>query len=488
MVFSSLVFIYFFLPIVMVLYFFGGIRYKNIILFISGLVFYAWGEPFYICIMLLSTAIDYTAGRFMDKFDNDDKKRRICLLVSVIMNISLLAIFKYSDFFTNNINNIFHTSVTNPVILANKRINHIFPFSFGLSEDHVALPIGISFFTFQSMSYTIDLYLRKIKVQKSFIDFAAYVSMFPQIVAGPIVRYEDVAAELSSRTVNMSKISLGIGIFIKGLAKKVLLANSIGMLWTSVKSQDLTQISALTAWLGILAFTFQIYFDFSGYSDMAVGLGKMLGFNFPQNFDHPYISKSVSEFWRRWHITLGTWFKNYVYIPLGGNRKGKLRTLLNLLIVWGLTGMWHGASWNFILWGLYFGILIIIERIGFGKVLEKLPSPVSIAYTFLMAVFGWILFDTDSLTDAWHLFSAMFGGNAVGADSTGLYYLSEYIITLIICIFGATDIPMRLVSRAKRKAGTVSAYLSPALNAAALLVCTVFLADATYNPFMYFRF
>ena len=486
MVFSSLVFLYFFLPVVMIIYLFPDTKGRNIILLVSGLIFYAWGEPFYIIIMLLSTLIDFNAGLIMDKYSDDEKIRKRCLIVSVCMNLGLLAIFKYSDFIFDNISALAGTNVTNPVLLVNKGLNKLF--HFGLSEDRVKLPIGISFFTFQSMSYTIDLYRRNIKVQKSFVNFAAYVSMFPQIVAGPIVRYEDVAAELDSRSVNMSKIGSGTAIFIKGLAKKVLLANNIGALWTQVKGMDFTRISALTAWLGILAFTFQIYFDFSGYSDMAVGLGKMLGFRFPKNFDHPYVSKSVSEFWRRWHMTLGSWFRSYVYIPLGGNRKGKYRTYLNLLIVWSLTGMWHGASWNFILWGLFYGILIVLEKLGWSKILEKIPAPLSIAYTFILTVFGWVLFDTDTLADAGHFIGAMFGANGIGADGMGLYLLSANIIVFLICVFGATEIPSKLTKHLSEKSKGIYDYAVPVLNAAALVVCTAFLTDATYNPFMYFRF
>ncbi len=486
MVFSGLVFLYFYLPIVIILYLFLNNRGRNILLLISGLIFYAWGEPFYLVIMLLSTAIDYTAGRFMDKYDNDDRVRKICLIVSVCMNIGLLAVFKYSDFIFANLNNIPGVALENPVLAVNRGLNKAF--HLGLTEDHVKLPIGISFFTFQSMSYTIDLYHRNIKVQKSFVNFAAYVSMFPQIVAGPIVRYEDVAAELDSRTVNMSKIGSGTNIFIKGLAKKVLLANNIGAVWTAVKAQDFTEISALTAWLGILSFTFQLYFDFSGYSDMATGLGRMLGFRFPQNFDHPYISKSVTEFWRRWHMTLGLWFRNYVYIPLGGNRKGAARTYINLFIVWALTGLWHGASWNFILWGIFYGVLIMTEKAGWGKILEKLPAPVSILYTFLLAVFGWVLFDTDTLADAGHLFGAMFGANRIGADSFGVYTLTSNLLIFLVCIVGSTGIVPRFAADINGKLKGALDYAVPAVNAAILLICTAFLVDATYNPFMYFRF
>lgn len=499
MVFSSLTFLYYFLPVVLIVYIFlpnritvplGGDRHlvipaRNLLILLSGFFFYAWGEPFYVILMLFSTLIDYTAGRFMAKYDDNPAKRRLCLIVSVCMNVGLLAVFKYSDFIIDTVNGIFRSDITNPVILVNRAINDVY--NFGLSESRVALPIGISFYTFQSMSYTIDLYLRNIKVQKSFIGFTSYVTLFPQIVAGPIVRYEDVAAELDERTVNINKISEGICIFVKGLAKKVLLANNIGIIWTQIKAMDYGEISAATAWIGILAFTFQIYFDFSGYSDMAVGLGKMLGFNFPKNFDHPYLSRSVSEFWRRWHITLGTWFREYVYIPMGGNRKGQGKTIRNLLIVWGLTGLWHGASWNFILWGLYFGVLIVIERLGWGNVLKKLPSAVSGLYTFLIVVFGWVLFDTNTLSDAGRFFKAMFGGNGLG-DSTAAYYMASNIVIFLLCIFASTDLFGKLTAAFKKKKGKLFAGVTPAVTAAVLLLCTSYLVDATYNPFLYFRF
>lgn len=483
MVFSSLTFLYYFLPAVLIVYIMlpnritvNGIKIKgsplviparNLLILISGLFFYAWGEPKYVWIMIISTLIDYTAGRLIDRFDDSSKKRTAFLLVSVIMNLGLLAVFKYSSFIITNINGIF---------------------GLGIPDPKLSLPIGISFYTFQSMSYTIDLYMRKIKVQKSLIGFTSYVTLFPQIVAGPIVRYEDVAAEIEERTVNIGKISEGIGKFVKGLAKKVLLANNIGIIWTQVKAMDYGEISAATAWLGILAFTFQIYFDFSGYSDMAVGLGKMLGFNFPKNFDHPYMSKSVSEFWRRWHITLGTWFREYVYIPLGGNRKGIGKTVRNLLIVWGLTGLWHGASWNFLLWGVYFGILIVIERFGWGKVLEKLPAPISMLYTFLIAVFGWVLFDTATLTDAWNYIRAMFGAGGAFADSTSSYIFTSNAIVYALCIFASTDIFGKLVKLLRKKRRKLAEYAAPVAMVCVLLLCTAYLVDATYNPFLYFRF
>lgn len=470
----------------MIVYFFSSDKIRNVLIFITGLLFYAWGEPFYVCLMLFSTAIDYTAGRLMAKYDDDNKKRKICLIVSVCMNVGLLAIFKYSDFLIDSFNGVFGTSVTNPVVLVNKALNSLYPF--GLNEKRVELPIGISFYTFQSMSYTIDLYLRNIKVQKSFLNFASYVSLFPQIVAGPIVRYEDVANELESRTVNIAKISAGIGLFVKGLAKKVLLANNIGMVWTQIKAMDYSTISAATAWLGIIAFAFQIYFDFSGYSDMATGLGKMLGFEFPKNFDHPYISKSISEFWRRWHITLGSWFRSYVYIPLGGNRNGNFKTYRNLFITWALTGLWHGASWNFILWGLFFGVLIIIERLGFGKILEKLPSAVSMLYTFVMVLFGWVLFDTDTLADAGRYYAAMFGAGGSLVDSYARYTIASNAVMLVLCILISGGLGSRLISFCEEKNKRASAVAGVAVKIGGLLICTAYLVGATYNPFLYFRF
>lgn len=468
MVFSSLTFMFFFLTIVLVSYFLVPMKGKNIIILISGLFFYAWGEPKYVIIMVFSAAIDYCAGRLMDKYDDNQKRRTICLLVSVIMNLSLLGVFKYSSFIITNINGLTGLSIPDPKL---------------------ALPIGISFYTFQSMSYTIDLYMRNIKVQKNMLNFLSYVTLFPQIVAGPIVRYEDVAGEIDTRTITVSKVSEGIGTFIKGLAKKVLIANNIGAVWTMVKAMDYSGISTTTAWIGILAFTFQIYFDFSGYSDMACGLGKVLGFNFPQNFNYPYISKSISEFWRRWHITLGSWFRSYVYIPMGGNRKGLGRTIINLLVVWMLTGIWHGASWNFIVWGLYFGVLIIIERLFMGKVLEKLPAVISWAYTFILVVIGWVFFDIDGLGSAWNYLRAMFGANKVFLDNTSKYLFMSNILIFIICIITSTEIIKKLYEKVmKSKCATAVSYAMPVVQLATMVICTSFLVNATYNPFLYFRF
>lgn len=463
MVFSSITFLYFFLPAVLLIYYISPKKIKNIVLLLSGLFFYAWGEPVYVVIMIFSSFIDYAAGLIIDKYDDNQKKRTAALLVSLIINLGLLGVFKYSGFFAG---------------------------IFGIEIKQLPLPIGISFYTFQSMSYTIDMYMRKIKVQRSFLNFATYVSLFPQIVAGPIVRYEDVQNEIDSRKTNIFLLGEGAGIFVRGLSKKVLLANNIGLLWTEIKGMEYSELSAATAWIGILAFTFQIYYDFSGYSDMAVGLGKMLGFNFPENFDHPYISRSVSEFWRRWHITLGSWFKSYVYIPLGGNRCGKLKTLRNTLIVWGLTGFWHGASWNFIIWGLYFGGFIILEKIWLGKKLERLPSLLSIFYTFFIVVIGWVLFDTANLSSAGEFYKAMFGGNGKLFDSIAYYELKNYALIFLLCIIGSGNFMKNLYDKLKRSfsMSKVLSNVMPLVQTAMMLICTAFLVDASYNPFLYFRF
>ena len=471
----------------MIVYFFASDKIRNVLIFITGLFFYAWGEPFYVCLMLLSTAIDYTAGRLMAKYDDDNKKRKICLIVSVCMNVGLLAIFKYSDFLIDSFNGVFGTSITNPVVLVNKALNSLYPF--GLNEKRVELPIGISFYTFQSMSYTIDLYLRNIKVQKSFLNFASYVSLFPQIVAGPIVRYEDVANELESRTVNIAKISAGIGLFVKGLAKKVLLANNIGMVWTQIKAMDYSTISVATAWLGIIAFAFQIYFDFSGYSDMAIGLGLMFGFKFEENFNYPYISASITEFWRRWHISLGGWFRDYLYIPLGGNRVKPFSHVINILIVWAATGFWHGASWNFVLWGILYAALLLFEKyVLHPKIRFAVPMHI---YTLLFVMLGFVLFDSANVTDALASFKALFGfGGIPAADTASLYYLKSNIVLLVVAVIGATPLPKLLYEKIglRKYGGKILAVVTPLAALASVALCTAYLIDGSFNPFVYFRF
>lgn len=477
MVFSSLTFLFFgFLPITLIAYYLAPRRLKNAVILVSGLIFYAWGEPVYVLVLIASTLIDYTAGRIMDKFDKRDRIRLTCLIVSIVMNLGLLCTFKYLGFAIDTLNSWFKLEIPDPKL---------------------PLPIGISFFTFQSMSYTIDLYRRKIKVQKNAVSFMAFVTLFPQIVAGPIVRYGDIQNEINERTITEKMLGGGISRFITGLGKKVLIANQIGELWNEVKALDYSALSAVTAWLGILAFTFQIYFDFSGYSDMAIGLGKMMGFNFPENFDYPYMSKSVSEFWRRWHITLGAWFKSYVYIPLGGNKKGIARTVINLLITWLLTGIWHGASWNFALWGLYFGILIVIERLFLGRLLEKLPPFFGWLYTFVLVVFGWILFDgvpqgaaeLGSVFDrAFVYIRAMFGANGVFADDFSTRAFVNYGIMFAICIVGCTNTLKNIIELLKKKAPRWVMYGYPLVQTAVMLASVAFITTSTYNPFLYFNF
>lgn len=464
MVFSDSVFLFMFLPLTLAVYYAVPFAFKNTVLFLTGLLFYAWGEPVYVLIMLLSTAIDYCAGRLMDRFDSNKNIRQATLLVSVVMNLSLLGIFKYGSFFIGSVNGIFGSAIPDP----------------GLP-----LPIGISFFTFQSMSYTIDLYRRNIKVQKNFIDFAAFVTMFPQIVAGPIVRYEDVSAQLACRRIDLSSMSDGITRFVCGMCKKVLIANSIGALWTDVKAQDYASMPAATAWLGIAAFTLQIYFDFSGYSDMAIGLGKMLGFDFPENFRYPYNSKSIAEFWRRWHITLGDWFKSYVYFPLGGSRGSTAATIRNTLIVWLLTGLWHGASWNFILWGLYYGVLIILEKFVFRRLLERTPSALRHILTMLAVVFGWVIFEITSPASELEFVKAMLGFGGSFANSFTLNALHNYAVTFIAAIAISTGIPLKICKKLPEKRADT---LSLAGEAAGMTACIACLVDSGYNPFLYFNF
>jgi alginate O-acetyltransferase complex protein AlgI len=459
---------YVFLPFVMIVYYSVPKRFKNVVLLLESLLFYAWGEPVYIIVILLSTIMDYIYGRLMDNHRDNKKIMKLLITISVVTNVGILAVFKYSSLFVNTINSIFSLSIPDPKI---------------------PLPIGISFSTFQSMSYTIDLYMGNIVAQKSLINFCTYVTMFPQLVAGPIVRYTDVQDEIGTRRIDFSRIEEGVRFFVKGLAKKVLLANNIGAVWSSIQNLEPSSMTVVQSWFGILCFTFQIFFDFSGYSDMAVGLGKMLGFDFPQNFNYPYLSKSISEFWRRWHITLGMWFRSFVYIPLGGNRCSVLKQIRNLLIVWALTGLWHGASWNFVLWGLYSGLFIILEKFVFRKFLDKIPSVIRIVTTFILVVFSWVLFEHDNVTGAFTYYGAMFGvGTKSFIDSATVYQLYTNAFIFIVCALFSTTIPKKLYELAKAKFSKAFKVIVPLAEVATVLVCTAFLVDASYNPFLYFRF
>lgn len=468
MVFSSLIFLFIFLPITLLVYYIVPRKFKNLALLIFSLIFYAWGEPVYIVIMLFSTVFDYTNGILISKYREDKNKARTILILSMVINLGILAFFKYYGFFIENINGIFNLSLTAKTL---------------------PLPVGISFYTFQTMSYTIDVYLNKIPVQKNIISFGAYVTMFPQLVAGPIVKYGEVAKQIDKRVETLDKFGEGAELFIVGLGKKVLLANNIGFLWTTIKAMPISDITVIGAWLGIIAFTFQIYFDFSGYSDMAIGLGKMLGFDFMQNFNYPYVSKSITEFWRRWHISLGSWFREYVYIPLGGNRVSTAKHLRNLFVVWFLTGLWHGASWNFIVWGLYFGVILVIEKNFLLKWLEKAPKFIANIYTMILVIIGWVFFDVETLKGALDYIKVMFGfGNNPMIDSMTMYYLEANIGLIIVLIICSTSIPTKIIKFIKKKYTTAKLFVVPVIYTIILIVAVAYLVNETYNPFLYFRF
>ncbi|MGI6751178.1 MAG: MBOAT family O-acyltransferase [Anaerovoracaceae bacterium] len=468
MVFSSITFLFYFLPIALLLYFLAPFSAKNLVLLIISLFFYAWGEPVYIVLMVLSIILNYAAGRLIDRWTN---RKKACLVIAIIANLALLGFFKYADFAINTLNLILHT-----------RIQTL----------QLPLPIGISFYTFQAMSYVIDLYRGSVKVQKNIINFGAYVSLFPQLIAGPIVRIATIEKELIERTHHLSEIADGIRLFICGLGKKVLLANNIGLLWDQVLEMPYQTMPLATAWLGAIAFGFQIYFDFSGYSDMAIGLGKVLGFHFNINFNYPYTSKSITEFWRRWHISLSTWFKEYVYIPLGGNRKGLLIQLRNIAIVWALTGLWHGAHWNFVLWGLYFGVLLTMEKLFLLKLLKRIPSWLTHIYTMFLVTFGWVLFTLDSTDDGLGFIKSLFGLYGSGFwDSQTFYLLYTNATMLFILVIGSTPLPKKLMDRCYgyKKEGHGFTLLIEVIGPLLMvLLCIAYLISSSYNPFLYFRF
>ncbi len=461
MIFSSLPFLFFYLVAVLAVYKLSPLKLRNLILLLVSLFFYGWGEPVYILIMLLSIVVDYVHGMLVERWREDDRKARRAVASSVFFNLAILVFFKYWDFIAGNLNAL--TGLQLPVL--------------GLP-----LPIGISFYTFQTMSYTIDVYRQDAPVQKNPIVFGAYVTLFPQLIAGPIVRYKSVADQLEERREDLDKFVSGVRRFTVGAAKKVLLANAIGQLWDqSLAAEGLT---ATGAWLGLAAYAFQIYFDFSGYSDMAIGLGRMFGFEFLENFNYPYISKSVVEFWKRWHISLTTWFREYVYFPLGGNRVPKWKWIRNILIVWTLTGIWHGAGWNFLLWGLYYGAWMLAERLFLGKWLEKLPGAVRHIYTMFIVLIGWALFAVEDMGRLGSYFSSLFGGGGWFSAVDG-YRLRTYLPTLVILAIGSTPLMGKLWDRLGER---TRAVLQPLLVLGALVLCTASLVDAGYNPFLYFRF
>ena len=467
MLFSSQVFLYFFLPITLIVYYLSPKKFRNFILLIASLIFYAWGEPVYILIMLFSTVFDYINGLLIDKFQkkNQHKYAKIVLIISVVGNLAILGFFKYSDFLISNINSLFNLNLS---LLA------------------IALPIGISFYTFQTMSYTIDVYKQNVKAQKNFISFATYVTLFPQLIAGPIVKYRDVSESLENRKENISDFSEGIKCFIIGLFKKVMIANNVGFIWESIHSLPYSEISLSLAWIGAICYSLQIYYDFSGYSDMAIGLGKMFGFHFLENFNYPYIAKSITDFWRRWHISLSSWFKEYVYIPLGGSRKTIARTVINLLIVWFLTGLWHGASWNFVVWGLYFGVLLIIEKFVLKKVLDKMPSFIRHLYTLFFVIISWVIFACPTLEDGLNYISIMFNFNNEIISPSVSYLISTHFVLFIIAIIGCTPIFKKI--KEKLKNNKIFMIIEIIICLVLFFISLSFLVGSTYNPFLYFRF
>lgn len=465
MVFSSILFIFIYLPVVLAVYHIAPSKWRNLWLFIVNLVFYGWGEPKYIALMTVSITINYASGMLIEKHRVNDKKARRILVASTVITLSLLVFFKYFDLLAETISRIPGISIS----------------ALGLP-----LPIGISFYTFQTMSYPIDVYRGDATVQRNYISFGTFVALFPQLIAGPIVRYKDIARQLEHRSNSVEQFASGVSRFLVGLGKKVFIANNIGMLWDVYAAAGPGELTFLGSWLGIIAFSFQIYFDFSGYSDMAIGLGRMLGFEFLENFNYPYISKSVTEFWRRWHMSLGSWFRDYVYIPLGGNRMGTGRQVLNILIVWALTGFWHGADWTFLLWGLYYAVFLIIEKLFLLEALKRIPAFFRRVYSFLVAVFGWVLFQLDTLSEVAVYYKAMLGLGGAGLLNGGdLYYLRNYAVIIIISAVACTPLGTRFFKKLPERARAV---IAPVLAVLVLIFSTAYLVDATYNPFLYFRF
>ena len=467
MLFSGIPFLFYFLPCVLALYFLAPARWRNAVLLLASLFFYAWGEPRFIVFMLVSIVQGYAFGRLVEKYQTDRARARLFLTLSVALSLGLLGYCKYADFFLSGFNAL--TGLHLPLL-------------------HVTLPIGISFYTFQILSYVVDVYHGEAKAQRSFIDLAAYIAMFPQLIAGPIVRYSDIAAQLADRRTTLSDLALGARRFVLGLGKKVLLANVFFELITLFKAS--TDRSVLFYWLYAAACVLNIYFDFSGYSDMAIGLGRIFGFRYLENFDYPYISASITEFWRRWHMSLGSWFRDYVYIPLGGNRVSKIKWLRNILVVWLLTGLWHGAAWNFVLWGLFFAVFLTAEKLWYGKALAK-TRVLKHIYVLLLVIVSFVLFDAGSVREAVSTVGALFGAAGVSAVNTvSLYYLRSFAAVFLIGIVGATPLPKRAVERlaATRTGAAVVDVLEPLALAAILAVSTAYLVDGSFNPFLYFRF
>ena len=485
MVFSSVVFLYIFLPIMLLIYFIVPKKYKNLVMIIASFIFFAWGEIRYIPIMLLLAVMDFWCGNKINSNWDNKNKKRIYLWIDIGVNLLILFFFKYADFIISSINTL--TGLNIPLL-------------------NIPLPIGVSFNTFQSLSYIIDVYRGTVKSEKSFYNYLTYTTLFPQIIAGPIVRYETVDEELENKNISLDNFSIGMRRFIIGLGKKVLIANNIGAMWNLIETGNINEMSVLLSWIGIISFALQIYFDFSGYSDMAIGLAKIFGMDFDENFNYPYISKSITEFWRRWHITLGSWFRDYIYIPLGGNRKGIILQIRNILIVWALTGAWHGASWNFVLWGVYFGVILIFEKLFLLKILKKVPSIISHIYTIVLVLISWVIFAFEDLNKVKEYIFTMFKVNNVPIiNSEAIYYLHNYLIIILIGIICSIPIvniikskmhnlknivnkkSYKEVEENKKLKIVYSSIISIGL-VFIVVISTSSLVNNSFNPFLYFRF
>ena len=470
MVFSSAVFLFVFFPLTMVLYFIPArneekdISRKNLILCIASLIFYAWGEPLYIVLMCLSIFFNFHLGLDMEDHRNSPKKMKQLLIFGVAFNLFMLGFFKYAGFVVENLSSVF---------------------GFETDYEGLPLPVGISFYTFQILSYVIDIYNGQTRAQTKIVNFAAYISMFPQLIAGPIVQYKDIEKQLSQRTISIDSFYDGIVYFIRGLGKKVLFANTIGAVYTDISADGFKEVSAVTAWICILCYTLQIYFDFSGYSDMAVGLGKMFGFEFVQNFNYPYRASSIKDFWSRWHISLSSWFRDYVYIPLGGNRKGLARTIFNTFVVWALTGLWHGAAWNFIAWGMFYGVLLIIEKYLLGNLLDRIPLALRHMGTIIVVMIGWVFFSSTNMTEAMEFIGALFGMGGGFIDNQAKFLLTENLFAIFAMSLSAVGVFDMISTREETR---VYKALKSAMYFIIFILCIAYLVSETYNPFLYFRF
>ena len=470
MLFSSMTFLFVFLPVTLAVYYLAPAQMRNLVMLAASLFFYAWGEPVYIILMLLSILMNYYCGLDIDGKRNSPQLARRSLIFAVAANVLVLGFFKYYGLIMETVNGTLPVDIPYRVL---------------------PLPIGISFYTFQALSYIVDVYRGEARAQKKFTWFAAYICMFPQLIAGPIVRYVDIEEQLRQRSFGIVKFGRGAMFFIRGLAKKVVIANSIGTVYEQVMQLPVGTVSVLTSWVGCLAYAFQIYFDFSGYSDMAVGLGKMFGFEFRRNFHYPYVSKSITEFWRRWHISLSTWFREYVYIPLGGNRCGGQRNMVNLILVWALTGLWHGAEWNFLFWGLYYGVLLILEKHVWGALMDRLPGVIQHIYTFVLVMVGWVFFFSPDLGSALDYIGMMFGmGASALADRQAVFLLTTHWLLFLLCILGSSSIGWTILRAFMEsyKKGRTQRIMSCVIYMGIFLVSVAFLVTETFNPFLYFRF